>query len=472
LGRVLREISHQFRPLVHDLSGRAGRVTLPNVVENRMISSRRVVITGLGQICPLGNTKEALWEALIAGRSGVRRIESIPTDNLPMSFAAEAREFTGDVENFGPLDKEQKKAIRKALKVMCREIQMGVASAQLAIHDANLAPGAYLSERAGCIYGADYMLTMPDEFSAGIGKCRNPEGQFIYQRWATDGMPQLSPLWLLKYLPNMPASHVAIFNDLRGPNNSVTLREAASNLALGEAFRTITRGHAEVMIAGATGTRVHPMKAIHAVQTEQLASNGIEPSRACRPFDLNRQGMVLGEGAAAMVVEELEHAKARGATIYGEIVGHASSQVTDRNFVAHRDQALANVIRMTLRDAGATIDDVGHVHAHGLGTQSCDAEEAGAIRGVFGARADTLPVTAAKSYFGNLGAASGMVELIASVLAMQHGQLFPILNYETPDPACPIVAAKPGMSPGRSVLNLSVTPQGQASAVLVRAWNG
>jgi 3-oxoacyl-[acyl-carrier-protein] synthase II len=283
-------------------------------------------------------------------------------------------------------------------------------------------------------------------------------------------MPQLSPLWLLKYLPNMPASHVAIFNDLRGPNNSITLREAASNVAVGEAFRTIVRGHAEVMIAGATGTRVHPMKAIHAIQTEQLAMNGVEPAKASRPFDLHRKGMVLGEGAAAVVVEELAHAQARGATIYGEIIGHASSQVTDQNSIAQRDRALANVMRMTLADADATTADVGHIHAHGLGTHSCDAEEATAIRQVFGTRADEVPVAAAKSNFGNLGAAGGLVELIGSLLAMQHGNLFPILNFQTPDPACPILAANPGMSPGRSVLNLSVTPQGQASAILVRAW--
>jgi 3-oxoacyl-[acyl-carrier-protein] synthase II len=187
---------------------------------------------------------------------------------------------------------------------------------------------------------------------------------------------------------------------------------------------------------------------------------------------LNRQGTVLGEGAAAVVIEELAHAQARGATIYGEVVGHASSQVTDRNFVACRDRALANVMRMTLADAGATIDDVGHIHAHGLGTQSCDAEESAAIREVLGPRADSVPVAAAKSYFGNLGAGSGMVELIASLLAMQNGKLFPILNYETPDPACPIVAARSGTNPGRSVMNLNVTPQGQASAVLVRAWSG
>ncbi len=425
----------------------------------------------MGQISPLGNTKAALWEALVAGRSGVQKYESVPTVNLPMSFAAEARCFTGDVEDFGPLDKEQKKAIRKALKVMCREIQMGVAAAQLAIYDGKLRPDSYSSERAGCVYGADYMLTLPEEFNAGIEKCRDAEGRFVYERWATDGMPQLSPLWLLKYLPNMPASHVAIFNDLRGPNNSITLREAASNLAVGEAFRTITRGHADLMIAGATGTRVHPMKAVHAIQTEQLATNGVEPTRASRPFDLNRKGMVLGEGAAAVVIEELEHARNRGATIYGEIIGHASSQATSRNFVALRERALANVIRMALADADAKIDDVGHIHAHGLGTQSCDREEAAAIRQVFGSRADTLPVTAAKSYFGNLGAASGLVELIASVLALDDGALFPILNYETADPDCPILAAKAGMSAGQSVLNLSVTPQGQASAILVRRFS-
>jgi 3-oxoacyl-[acyl-carrier-protein] synthase II len=387
-----------------------------------------------------------------------------------MSFAAEARGFTGDVEEFGPLHKEQKKAIRKALKVMCREIQMGVAAAQLAISDGGLGPGKYVPERTGCVFGADYMLTVPEEFSAGIHKCCDPEGRFHYQRWATDGMPQLSPLWLLKYLPNMPASHVAIFNDLRGPNNSITLREAASNLSIGEAFRTITRGHAEAMVAGATGTRVHPMKAIHAIQNEELATNGIEPAKASRPFDLHRRGMVLGEGAAAVILEDLEHALARGATIYAEILGHGSSQVTDQNYVAHRDQALVNAMRMTLRDAEATVDEIGHIHAHGLGTRSCDEEESRAIHEVFGSRTGKVPVAAAKSNFGNLGAASGMVELISSVLALRHETLFPILNYETPDPMCRIIAARKDMSPGRSFLNLNVTPQGQASAVMVKSY--
>src|SRR5215471_8095467 len=330
-------------------------------------SARRVVITGLGLISPVGCSKDALWDALSSGRSGVGKLEAVPSKYLPTHVAAEAREFTGEIENFGTLEKEQKKAIRKGLKVMCRECQMGVAAAQLALADAGLVVGngKYDPERSGCVFGADYMLTMPEEFSAGINRCRNPEGKFDYDRWATEGMPQLSPLWLLKYLPNMPASHVAIYNDLRGPNNSITHREAAANLAIGEAYRTIVRGSADTMVVGATGTRVHPMKTVHAIQTEELVGNGVEPAKASRPFDKNRLGRVIGEGAGAIVIEELATAKARGATIYGEIVGHGSSQAADTNGVAHRDVALANVMRAAFRGADMSPDEVGHVHAHG-----------------------------------------------------------------------------------------------------------
>jgi 3-oxoacyl-[acyl-carrier-protein] synthase II len=437
-------------------------------------SNRRVVITGLGLVSPLGSSKEALWDALASGKSGVGALEAVPSKFLPTHVAAEAREFTGDIENFGTLEKELKKAIRKGLKVMCRECQMGVAAAQLALSDAGLVAGEgkFDPERTGCVFGADYMLTMPEEFSAGINRCRDASGAFEYDRWATDGMPQLSPLWLLKYLPNMPASHVAIYNDLRGPNNSITHREAAANLAISEAYRTILRGSADGMVVGATGTRVHPMKTVHAVQTEELAGNGVEPSRASRPFDKNRTGMVIGEGAGAIVIEELATAKARGATIYAEIVGHGASHVADKNCVAKRDAALGNVLRASLRSAEMSPSEIGHIHAHGLSTRMCDVDEAKAICDVFGPTADKVPVTAAKSYFGNLGAGSGMIELISSVLALGHGKLFPILNYETPDPDCPIAVAKPTggeTAAGTSFINLSVTPQGQASAVLVRS---
>jgi 3-oxoacyl-[acyl-carrier-protein] synthase II len=436
-----------------------------------MASARRVVITGLGVICPLGQTPEALWESLAARRSAVGPLESFAADNLPTSFGAEAKEFSGAIDDFGPLDAETKKQIRKGTKVMCRETLMGVAAAQRALGSAKIASGTVDPERAGAVFGSDYMLTMPEDFSAGIAKCLVEETKFDFTRWATEGLPQVTPLWLLKYLPNMPASHLAIFNDMRGPSNSITLREASANLAVGEAFRTIARGDADLMVAGSTGTRVHPMKLVHAVTQEEVAGNGADPARASRPFDRDRTGMVLGEGAGAVVLEELGAAQARGATIYGEVVGAGSSTVIDRKGVANRQKALASAMRAALQDAGLKPTEIGHVHAHGLSTRSGDREEAQAIRDVFGSQADTLPVTTIKGNFGNLGAGSGLVELIASVLALDKGVLFPILNYETPDPECPIFAVTQNDTPaGQSVLNVNVTPQGQASAVIVRRW--
>ena len=430
---------------------------------------RRVVITGVGIISPIGNTRETLWEALLRGQSGVGRLTPVHPHDLPVTFAAEASNFQGNIGDFGPLEPEQKRAIRKALKVMCRESQMGVASAQLALADARIAPGKVDPQRAGVSFGADYMLSTPDEFSEGILRCLDSRGRFEFSCWGTHGMPRMSPLWLLKYLPNMPASHLAIFNDFRGPNNSLTLREAAANAAVAEAFQIILRGSADVMLAGATGSRIHPMKIIHAAQQEQLAAANGDPTRASRPFDRDRTGMVLGEGAGAIVLEELSAAEARGADIYAELVAGASSSAIGPNLQARRRQAMVNVLCAVLHGAGACPDDVGHFHAHGLSTRSADVEEARAINEVFGRRAKPLPVVAAKSYFGNLGAGSGMVELVASLLALRHDRLFPVLNYETPDPECPLAAVgQPRDGAGSSLVSLNVTPQGQASAVMVR----
>jgi 3-oxoacyl-[acyl-carrier-protein] synthase II len=181
--------------------------------------------------------------------------------------------------------------------------------------------------------------------------------------------------------------------------------------------------------------------------------------------------MVLGEGAGAVVLEEHATAHARGATIYAEVIGSGSCQVATPNLVGRRAEALAGAMRATLRDAGVGAEDIGHIQAHGLSTTSGDIAEAEAIRAVCGARAETIPVTAAKSYFGNLGAGSGTVELVAGILALRHRRLFPTLNFDTPDPACPLaVVTSADADPGRTFLNLSVTPQGQASCVLVRRW--
>ena len=268
-----------------------------------------------------------------------------------MKYAGEARQFTGEIEDFGPLAADRKKAIKKGLKVMCRETRMAVAAAQLALADAGFAEAVPDPEMIGVVLGSDYMLTMPEDYEGAMKKCADG-GDFEFTRWGNDGLDQMAPLWMLKYLPNMPASHIAIYNDLRGPNNSLTMREAASNLAIGEAFRTIQRGHANAMVAGATGTRILPMQAIHALQTEQMAAENCDPTKASRPFDKNRTGMVAGEGAGMVVLEELATAKARGATIYAEVIGLGSSNVADEKLRGKCDVALAHAIRSALRDAG------------------------------------------------------------------------------------------------------------------------
>jgi len=433
-------------------------------------SDRRVVITGMGVVCPLGLSLEALWDGLVSGRSAVGPLESFAASGLPLRHAAEAREFTGDIDNFGPLDGERKKAIRKGLKVMCRESQMAVAAAQRALHDCGITPDQHRPERFGCVFGSDYMLTLPEDFTAAVAACRSAEGTFVFDRWAGEGMPLLNPLWLLKYLPNMPASHIAIYNDLRGPSNSVTIREASGHLAIGEATMTIQRGAADVMLAGATGTRVHPMKTVHALQSEQVALGDDDPTRWSRPFDRDRKGMVLGEGAAVLVLEELGHALARGARVYGEVVGHAARQSSDASGVGIRRQALMLSMRGALAKAGDAAARLGHVHAHGLSTVTGDRDEAAALHDVLGAAIGTLPTVAAKSHFGNLGAGSGVVECIASVLALRHGQLFPLLNHEAADPDCGIRPARAGDPAGELFISSAVTPQGQAASVVIRGW--
>ncbi|MEI8373165.1 MAG: beta-ketoacyl-[acyl-carrier-protein] synthase family protein [Planctomycetota bacterium] len=430
---------------------------------------RRVVITGIGLISPLGSTKESLWDALHQARSGVGPLTVLPSGAVPVHVAAEAKQFTGEIDDFGPLEKEQKKQIRKALRVMCRECQMGVAVAQLALTDAAAQIGTIDPDRIGISYGIDYMLSPPEELTEGVQQCLNGDGKFEFPRWGLEGMPKMSPLWLLKYLPNMPASHAAIFNDLRGPSNSLTLREAGANQAVGEAYQIIRRGNADAMVCGATGTRLHTMKIVHTVMQEEVAGGNGDPTKVSRPFDKNRSGMVLGEGAGAIVIEELAHAQARGATIYGEIVAAASSAAAAPRLVARRKVAMANVLRALLQDSGFKPQEIDHLHAHGLSTQSCDVEEAQAIADAFGDWARTLPVVAAKSYFGNLGAGSGMIELIASLLALRAGSLFPTLNYETPDAECPLHVVSNDSTPaGKRFINLNVTPQGQASGLMVQ----
>lgn len=433
----------------------------------------RVVITGVGLISPLGSSGDALWESLLAEKSGVVAHDQ---EGEPL-IAGLADQFTGKIDNFGTLEGAQKKAIRKGLKLMCRETQMAVAAAQLALEDSDQVESKFDPERVGVVLGSDYMLTMPEDYADAMRKCATDAadnlGEFDFTRWGGEGLGEMQPLWMLKYLPNMPASHIAIYNDLRGPNNSLTQRESGGLMAIGEATRIIARGSADRMIAGATGTRVLPMQAIHALQTEPVVGAAdveatSEPAAASRPFDANRTGMVCGEGAGMIVLESLESAQARGAKIYGEVSGFGSSTVTDDQLNAKNEAAIANALSMALEDAGIQPNAIGHVNAHGLGTPEADRSEAAAIRKVLGDSADATPVVAIKSYFGNLGGGSGMIELIASLKALEAGVLPKTLNYETPDPECQLAVTQQGdVAAGDSFISCNTTPQGQAVAVSI-----
>ena len=212
-------------------------------------SSCRVVITGIGLISPLGNDPNTVLQRLRDRVSGLRPLTRVPQGVLGFDHGAEAVEFTGDISEYGPLEKQLQRTIRKGTKVMCREIEMGVAVAQLALHDAGLDQQARDRDRTGVIYGCDYIMSLPEEFAVGIQKCLDENGIFDFKQWGEQGKPEVNPLWLLKYLPNMPASHIAIYNDLRGPNNSITVREASAGAALAEAHSTIQRGHADALVS-------------------------------------------------------------------------------------------------------------------------------------------------------------------------------------------------------------------------------
>ena len=431
---------------------------------------RRVVITGMGLISPLGDSISQLWESIAQRRSGVRLLQSIPTEHFPSDFGGECGQFTGDIDNFGPLEKQLQRSIKKGLKLMCREIQLGVASAQLALTDAGLVPGAIDPSRIGTMFGSDYIITQPAEFTTGVRECLSADGQFDFDRWAAQGLTKVEPLWLLKYLPNMPASHVAIYNDLQGPSNSITVREASANLSIAEAATIIQRGSADVMVAGSTGSRIQLLRTIHIALQEQLADRnttaaGGDPEKACRPFDKDRTGMVLGEGAGSLILESLESARRRGVKIWGEVIGYGSSCVASVKGVPDCKTALTNVIRGGLETSGLKPAEIGHVHAHGLSSPKIDRDEAHAIA----ATLPDVPVTALKSFMGNLGSGSGIVEMISSIAAMENQQLFPVLNCESLDSECPIRLARPEDAPGDAFINLNTTPQGQASSVVIRA---
>jgi 3-oxoacyl-[acyl-carrier-protein] synthase II len=290
------------------------------------------------------------------------------------------------------------------------------------------------------------------------------DGRFDFGLWSEAIQQETHPLWLLKYLPNMTASHIAIAHDARGPNNSIVLGDVSSLLAVGEAANVIRRGMADVMLTGGTSCRLHPTAIV--ARGEPVLSRPLDDHRRiCRPFDRDRDAMLDGEGAAVFVLESREHAERRGARIRGRLLAAVARCEPRRPTRPPVGAGLRTAIRATLAQAGLTVAELGHVNAHGGGTQAADRLEAAAIAAELG----TTPVTAPKSFFGHLGAGGGAVELAASVLGLETGLVPPTLNYETPDPACPVTIVHGAPLAGRpgTALAVNSSSMGQVATVLV-----
>lgn len=417
------------------------------------MAEREVVITGVGIVSPIGVGREAVWSAVESRQSGVRPIAQLAS-------AGWLAPFGGEVADFDPKELVQP---RKSIKVMSRDIQLASAAAELAWQDSCLSQATLDPDRFGVVGAAGVMYCDLEELRGPFVEWIKAE-DFDVHRWSREAMGELYPLWMLKYLPNMPACHIGIRYDARGPNNTIAEGDVSSLLALSEAVDVIRRGHADVMIVGGTGSRINISDVIWH-RGARLAVNGkLPPEAVCRPFDAGRSGVVNGEGSAQIVVETREHAERRGARIMARVAGSASRFEPAAGEKQPTGDAIARAIRAALAAADMKPADIGHVNAHGNSTREDDPIEARAIRATLG----DVPVTAPKSYFGNLGQGSGMVELVVSLLAMSKRVVPPTLNYEKPDVDCPVnvaAVAQPTKQPAFIKLNHNAT--GQAAAVVI-----
>jgi 3-oxoacyl-[acyl-carrier-protein] synthase II len=426
------------------------------------VPSRRAVITGIGIISPIGLDAASFWRSLQEGRSGIRPIQSFDASGLPVRIA-------GEIPNFNAKDYLEKEN-RKSLRVMARTIQLAIAGAQRAMDDGKVDKSKLEPTRFGVEFGAGLIATeLNDLIEASCVSANCQRGRVDLEKWGDQGIPAIQPLWMLKYLPNMLACHVSILHDARGPNNSITECDVASLLALGEAYRILLRDQADFFLVGGAESKINPLSMVRQCLFEHLSKRNEEPHRACRPFDRSRDGLVLGEGAGVFILEDLEHARRRGARIYAEIIGFGAAFDPEL-----RGDGLARALHAALAEAGIGPDEVDHVNAHGLSTPISDAWEARNLQMIFGNCSPRVPVFAAKSYIGNLGAGGSTTELAVSVLAMSsNNPVPPTLNYEQADPECPIavMSNEPRSMTRPYVVKVSFTQMGQCGALVVRQWN-
>ncbi len=387
---------------------------------------RRVVVTGIGCVTPIGNTVEEMWASLRESRSGIGPITHFDASNFPTQFAAEVKRY----------DLGQYVANPDDFEYAGRNIRFAIGAASQAVSasgilDSGLDPtefGVYLGAGEG---QQDFLL-----FMNMIAQAKT-DGQVDIAKFTQFGLERLHPQTELEQEPNMPAAHLAGLFNAQGPNLNCLTACAASSQAIGEACELIRRGDATAMLTGGAHTMIHPFGVTGFNLLTALSTHNHEPQRASRPFDRDRDGFVLGEGAGMLILEELEHALRRGAPIYGELIGFGSTADAYRITDIHPEgRGAVACIQMALRDAGLNTDQIDYINAHGTSTEVNDRVETMAIRRSLGEDAYRTPVSSIKSMMGHLIAAAGSVEAIACLLAIRDNVLPPTINYENPDPEC------------------------------------
>ena len=370
----------------------------------------RVVVTGIGVISPIGTGRETFWKALLAGTNGIERISRFD----PAEYAAQ---IAGEVKDFDPTIYIDKKEAKR----MDRYAQFAVAATKLALEDAKLDLAHEDCDRIGTYIGT------------GIGGIETMHSQ--YEKLFSKGPHHISPFFIPMMIGNMAAGQAAITFGLHGPSSCIVTACATGSNCIGDAFRVLQRGEADVMVAGGTEAAISQAAVAGFCSMKALCTDCNEdPAHASRPFDKNRSGFVMGEGAGIVILETLEHAEKRGAHIYAEIVGYGSnSDAYHITSPAPHGEYQAKCMQIAIADAGLTPDDIDYVNAHGTSTHMNDEGETEACKAVFGARAKDVPVSSIKSMTGHLLGAAGGVECIATALAVENDMLPPTINYETPD---------------------------------------
>lgn len=409
-----------------------------------------ILITGLGVVSPLGVGLENFWQALAAGQSGVVERPEFAGNDWPFQIGAPVQGF----------DPKQLVKPRKALKVMCPPIQTGCAAANLAVEQAGLIPEQLNPDRIATVFGTEVFISDPREMGNAFFKCL-VDGNYQHDRWGTAGLGEIEPLWMLKYLPNMVASHISIALDARGPSNSICQGDASSLLSIIEAAELLRRGWADTAVAGGTGSNLQLFSMIYRGK-ENYSRQVKKPSAASRPFDRNRDGEVPGEGAGAIVLETNDSMLRRGGKAQARLAGWAQGfcSLDSPRF----PQRVAEVCEQALAAARLPVEELGQFNAHGTSQPLSDRLEATAISKF----APEVPMVAFKHNFGNLGPGSGTIELVAGILAMQRGVLPGAINFAAADEGFMLnLSSSPRKYPHNSLLKLSFSPTGQIAALVV-----